>query len=217
MGLSRGSAQGQSRDFDTIASALRISTKYGMGKLQECSKRWLEQATLYRHVKHKNHPLPTLEHYSANPDLAAKVVVLAQKCDILSVLPLAMYHIAVTSSSTLSRPVGIAYEDIVRIMIGRDRLLAKWWNVVKGNQSIGLDESVVGCECRAKQRLGGTKPIQQEMNLKVNMLEDGSRDPLVYLSKQSKNKGLCTKCRDEHHKAMMDIYENLETIFDLTQ
>ncbi|KAG8946416.1 hypothetical protein FRC04_011862 [Tulasnella sp. 424] len=117
------------KDFDTIASVLRISTKYSMDKLRKCFVKWFEEATLHSAHRFGANPLPILEHYDSKPNLAAKVIVVTKECDVQSVLPVALYYVAVTSSSTLSRPIGLPYDDVVRIMIGRDRLLVKWWNL----------------------------------------------------------------------------------------
>lgn len=192
-----------------------------MDRLRKCSTKWLEKATSHSTKKIGFNPLPTLEHYSSNPGLAAKVIAVAQECDIQSVLPLALYHVAVTSSSTLSSPIGLAYGNVVRIMIGRDRLLVKWWSLVREEVSLGLDDGLVRCAAqllsRSKiQQCGEFKPDDLgRVYPRVQKLEDGSRDPIRYLSRQSKNSSLCPTCRDAHHQAMLEIYKSLETIFDL--
>ncbi|KAG9017522.1 hypothetical protein FRB90_000947 [Tulasnella sp. 427] len=181
----------QPPNFDAISSAIRISSKYFMTELRKCAIKWLEDFTSHGAEKSLN-PTPTLDLYESHPGMAAKVVALAQECQIDSVLPFAMYHVAITSSSTLTQPVSLAYDDLVRILIGRDRLLAKWWTIVGGEKCFGFDERAGQCsttiEIRGvKYRCGQLKPDLKELDSRFKMLEDGSRNPLAYLAKQGWN------------------------------
>ncbi|KAF7320932.1 hypothetical protein HMN09_00179900 [Mycena chlorophos] len=111
-------AQGQGVTFDTLASTLRISTKYDISDLRDWGVKQLKARWPVDAVNMRAHALPN----------AAEAIALAQECQVPEILPSAFYALSVqkfhgsgSGEPGLSK-LALPPADMRRLLAGREAL-----------------------------------------------------------------------------------------------
>jgi len=210
-------------EFDTLISALRISSKYVFDEIREGA------------VWHLRHTLPTtLEDFIANPGLtmfteirAAQVVSASRQFHLPEFLPIALYAITTYAwSATETEPADLVYSalpasDLARTVVARTTLYSEALKIAYTMHEHGLTPSSCNNPVSHSRTCAKGKPAMLWMN-PAEALEEFLRNPLrqLVIRDRCEFHSLCKGCVDGIRAKMASdleaLFAKLPSVFMLT-
>lgn len=179
------------------------------------------------HAASEDKALKPLAFYATDSSLPQRIIRAARKNDVPELLPLAFYSLATTTMNRTAPPAfdilsDVDHDDLVRILVGRERLTAIWKEFSLKSKVLGLHFSVP-CPNAGSAFAGATCSIGKEANVpfRVDLLFSGGTNPLKYLLEGLNGSPLamCGACKAENERlcemTAKRVFAQLPVIFDL--
>ncbi|KAG8853541.1 hypothetical protein FRB96_008143 [Tulasnella sp. 330] len=208
-------------EFTALCRVLEISTKYIMEDIREWCISELKEKVF---VSSDKDALGPLAYYAGDSRRPGQVIQLARKCDVPELLPLAFYALA-TSIWTRTSPAlvfaDVEHADLVRVLVGKEKLHAFWKEFRSKSEALGLDLNTHPCVRSASSSPCGVGK-ESTLPLRREAAYAGTFDPLKYLLNKSTwvdQLPMCMPCawnnRTLCEATSQKIFSQLHTIFDL--
>ncbi|KAG9007372.1 hypothetical protein FRB94_014399 [Tulasnella sp. JGI-2019a] len=208
-------------DFYALCRVLEVSTKYIMDGIREWCVSELKQKI---YVSSERDALEPLAYYAGDSRRPGQVIQLARKCDIPELLPLAFYALA-TSAWVRTSPSlvfgDVEHADLVRVLVGKEKLYAFWKEFRSKSEALGLDLNTPPCTRFASSAPCGIGK-DTSLSLRREAAYAGTFDPLKYLLNKSTwidQLPMCMPCawnnRTLCEATSQKIFSQLPDVFDL--